>query len=206
MTNKQADPSLETQSSTSLSAFKLDPSTLLNLTKVQKTKKKSKAHRNAMKMREKMWPDLDEDTLWQRNLHDGYSSIPRTMSIMMNIIDDLAKKHTGKSVPAGKTYFGLWCRVWDENMLIIENEASYAVEAGYLGERNVSTWRKHMKTLHELGFIDVKGGAYGPYNFILLLNPYLIMKKLENKISPQSFNLLMQRAIEIGADKDLADK
>lgn len=204
MTNKQADLSSELQPTATVPALKLDPSLLLNFTKAQKTKKKSKAHRNVMKMREKMWPDLDEDILWQRSLHDGYSSIPRTMSIMMNIIDDLAKKHTGKSVPAGKTYFGLWCRVWDENMLIIENEASYAVEAGYLGERNVSTWRKHMKTLHELGFIDVRSGAYGPYNFILLLNPYLIMKKLESEISTQSFNLLLQRAIEIGADKDLA--
>ncbi|MGL5554891.1 MAG: hypothetical protein ACRDC8_06330, partial [Aeromonas veronii] len=174
MTDKQDGSSVEMLSNFGIVPFKPNFLTPVDLTKVQRAKKKTKAHRNAMTMRKEIWPDLDENMLWHRTLHDGYSSIPRTMSIMMNIIDDLAKKHTGKSVPAGKTYFGLWCRVWDENMLIIENEVSYALEAGYLGERNVTTWRKHMQTLKELGFIDVKDGAYGPYNYVLLFNPYLI--------------------------------
>lgn len=184
----------------------LDQNAALLLNETQKKKRKSKAHLNSLKMRGELWPELDTTLLWDRTLNDGYSSIPRTLSLMTNIIDDLSKKHTGKSVPAGKTYFGLWCRVWDENMLTIENEAVYAVEAGYLGERNVTTWRAHMKVLLELGFIDAKEGAYGPYNFVLLYNPYLILKSLKEKISPASYQLLVQRAIEIGADGDLIDK
>lgn len=179
---------------------------LVALNETQKKKRKSKAHLNALKMRGELWPELDTALLWDRNINDGYSSIPRTLSLITNIIDDLSKKHTGKSVPAGRTYFGLWCRVWDENMLTIENEAVYALEAGYLGERNVTTWRAHMRVLLELGFIDAKEGAYGPYNFVLLYNPYLVLKGLKEKISPASYQLLVQRAIEIGADGDLIDK
>lgn len=177
---------------------------VLNAT--QKKKRKSKAHVNSMKMRAELWPELDASLLWDRNLNDGYSTIPRTLSIITNIIDDLSKKITGKSVPAGKTYFGLWCRVWDENMLTIENETIYAIEAGYTGERNVTTWRAHMKVLLDLGFIDVREGAYGPYNFVLIYNPYLVLKTLKDKIPATSYQLLVQRAIEIGADGDLINK
>lgn len=179
---------------------------LAALNATQKKKKKSKAHLNTMKMRGELWPELDTGLLWDRNLNDGYTTIPRTLSLITNIIDDLSKRTTGKSLPAGKTYFGLWCRVWDENMLTIENESTYAVEAGYTGERNVTTWRAHMKVLQELGFIDVREGAYGPYNFVLIYNPYLILKNLKSKIPTASYQLLMQRAIEIGADADLITK
>lgn len=175
------------------------------LNQQQKKKRKSKAHRNMLKLRKQLWPDLDTASLWDRNINDGYSSIPRTLSLITNMIDDLSKKHTGKSLPAGKTYFGLWCRVWDENMLVIENEAIYAVEAGYRGERNASTWRAHMKVLQELGFISVKPGAYGPYNYVLILNPYLVLKGLQDKIPVADYQLLLQRSIEIGADGDLLE-
>lgn len=173
------------------------------LNDAQQKKRKSKAHLNALKMRAELWPELDTKLLWDRNVNDGFSTIPRTLSLITNMIDDLSKRTTGKSVPAGKTYFGLWCRVWDENMLTIENEAVYAVEAGYTGERNVTTWRAHMKVLLDLGFIEAREGAYGPYNFVLIYNPYLILKKLKDKIPLASYQLLVQRAIEIGADSDL---
>ena len=179
---------------------------LLALNTTQKKKRKSKAHLNAMKMRGELWPELDTSLLWDRTVNDGYSSIPRTLSLITNMIDDLAKKHTGKSVAAGKTYFALWCRVWDENMLTIENESVYAIESGYSGERNVTTWRQHMKVLQELAFIDTKEGAYGPYNFVLIYNPYLVLKKLKSQIPASYYQLLLQRAIEIGADGDLIDK
>ncbi|ORC53998.1 hypothetical protein BZK31_26655 [Pseudomonas floridensis] len=156
-------------------------------------------------MRAELWPELDIGLLWDRTLSVGFSTIPRTLSLITNIIDDLSKKHTGKSVPAGKTYFGLWCRVWDENMVTIENESSYAIEAGYVGERNVTTWRAQMKVLLDLGFIDAREGAYGPYNYVLIYNPYKVLKKLKDKIPVASYQMLTQRSIEIGADGDLIE-
>lgn len=176
-----------------------------NLNEAQKKKRKSKAHLNTLKMRAELWPELDIGLLWDRTLSVGFSTIPRNLSLITNIIDDLSKKHTGKSVPAGKTYFGLWCRVWDENMVTIENESSYAIEAGYVGERNVTTWRAQMKVLLDLGFIDAREGAYGPYNYVLIYNPYKVLKKLKDKIPVASYQMLTQRSIEIGADGDLIE-
>jgi hypothetical protein len=134
-----------------------------------------------------------------------YTFIPRTLSLIASIIDDLAKKEAGKSQAAGKTYFGLWCRVWDENLLIIDNETAYALEAGYGGERNTTTWRAHMRTLQKLGFIDVKDGAYGPFNYVLLFNPYIVLRGLKDQIPAKTYTYLVQRAIEIGAESDLLE-
>lgn len=175
----------------------------LALNSTQKQKRKSKAHKNAMTMRSELWPDLDEGLLWRRNVNDGFTTIPRTLSLVSSIIDDLAKKETGKSLAAGKTYFGLWCRVWDENLLIIENESAYAIEAGYPGERNTTTWRAHMRVLQKLGFIDVRDGVYGPFNYVLLFNPYLVLKRLKDQIPSKTYAYLTQRAIEIGAQADI---
>ena len=176
------------------------------LNETQKKKRVSKAHKNAMAMRSELWPDLDENRLWRRNVNDGFSTIPRTLSLIASIIDDLAKKETGKSQAAGKSYFGLWCRVWDENLLIIENETAYALEAGYVGERNTPTWRSHMRVLQRLGFIDVREGAYGPFNYVLLLNPYIVLRGLKAQIPHTTYSYLVQRSIEIGAQGDLLER
>lgn len=178
----------------------------LALNAAQKKSRVSKAHKNAMAMRAELWPDLDESRLWSRTVNDGFSTIPRTLSLITNIIDDLAKRETGKSQAAGKTYFGLWCRVWDENLLIIENEKAYALEAGYPGERSTTTWRAHMRVLQRLGFIDVREGAYGPFNYVLLFNPYIILRALKDQIPQATYNYLVQRSIEIGAQADLIDQ
>ncbi|HCE6993881.1 hypothetical protein [Pseudomonas aeruginosa] len=176
-----------------------------DLNKVQRQKRQSKARTNMLKMRAQLWSELDVSMLWDRNIKDGFSTIPRTLSLIVNIIDDLAKRHTGKSIPAGKAYFGLWCRVWDENMLVIDNEASYAIEAGYIGERNVTTWRQQMKVLDDLGFISAVRGAYGPYNNVLMFNPYLVLRRLRSMIPVETYQVLLRRAMEIGADADLIE-
>ena len=58
------------------------------LNETQKKKRVSKAHKNAMAMRSELWPDLDENRLWRRNVNDGFSTIPRTLSLIASIIDD----------------------------------------------------------------------------------------------------------------------
>jgi len=104
-------------------------------------------------------------------------------------------------VPAGKAYLVLWCRVFDEGVVKIEVEASAAREAGYVGERNVTTWREHLRVLKELGFIDYAAGLAGPYQFVLLLNPYHAVKALRDKgwVQQGAYTTLFQRAQEIGA-------
>jgi hypothetical protein len=159
-------------------------------------------------MRKQLWPEIGDGDLWLRADRDGFTTIPRTMPLFMELIADASKRvTTGKSVPAGKAYLVLWCRVFDEGLVKIEVEAAAALEAGYTGERNVSTWREHLRVLKVLGFIDFKPRMAGPCQFVLLLNPYHAAKALHKKgwVQESAYTALFQRAQEIRAT-DLEDE
>ncbi len=170
----------------------------------QAKKRASKAKQSSLKMRAHLWPEVKDSDLWLRDddTRKGFTTIPRTMPMFMNLIQDVSKHVTGgKSIPAGRSYLALWCRVFDEGFLKIDQEAVAALEAGYSGERNVTTWREHLRVLKDLGFIDYKPGPGGPCQYVLLWNPYRAAKALREKnwLQEATFTALLQRAIEIGA-------
>ena len=168
----------------------------------------SKAQKSALAMRSQLWPKILDEHLWLRKDRDGFTTLPRAMPLFMEIINDASKQVTdGKSIPAGKSYLVLWCRVFDEGLVKIESDATAAMEAGYVGERNVSTWREHLRVLKELGFIDFSAGPAGPNQYILLMNPYHAAKALRAKkwIQELTSIALTQRALDIGAH-DLDDE
>jgi hypothetical protein len=59
-----------------------------------------------------------------------------------------------------------------------------------------------LKILHELGFIDLKGGASGDASYALILNPYKVIQEHHDKKTPgmreDKYNALVARAIELG--------
>ena len=181
------------------------PDVLLSALDVKQGKtRRNKAKQNTLQMRKHLWPDLRESDLWLREdrTRKGYTTMPRTIPLFMNLISDISKHVTGgKAVPAGRTYLVLWCRVFDEGFLKIDNEAAAALEAGYSGERNVTTWREHIRVLKDLGFIDYKEGPVGPFQYVLMLNPYRVVKALNAKgwVQQASYTALFQRATDIGA-------
>jgi hypothetical protein len=170
----------------------------------QSKKRASKAKQNSLKMRAHLWPEVGDSALWLRedDTRKGFTTMPRTMPAFINLIQDVSKRvSNGKSIPAGKSYLVLWCRVFDEGFLRIDQEAAAALEAGYAGERNVTTWREHLRVLKDLGFIDYRPGPAGPCQFVLLLNPYQAVTVLRNKgwLQEDTYTALLQRALEIGA-------
>ncbi|NNM70723.1 MAG: hypothetical protein HKM00_12310 [Gallionella sp.] len=176
---------------------------------VKQTQRKiSKAKDDAIAMRKHLWPEVTDAHLWllDDKKKKGFSSIPRTMPILMNIINDASKQVSSKSVPAGRTYLVLWCRVFGEGIVKIENETVAASEAGYVSERGITTWREHLRVLKELGFIDYKQGPAGPMQFILLHNPYFVVKDIRAKkwLQEGQYTAFLHRAMEIGAAPDLA--
>lgn len=172
------------------------------LTERAAKKRLSKAQKATLAMRKQLWPHITDEHLWLRTDRDGFTTIPRTMPLFIELIADASKRVTaGKSVPAGKAYLVLWCRVFDEGLVKIEVEAAAAKEAGYTGERNITTWREHLRVLKELGFIDYAAGLAGPCQFVLLLNPYHAVKALHAKgwVQQTAYTTLFQRAQEIRA-------
>ena len=169
----------------------------------QKKARASKMSSITLELRKRCWPDIDSKPLWKRTEKDGYTTMPRTMPQIFQIMDHLAPKGT----PVSQTYLCLWCRVFDESMVTIENEREMASEAGFNGQRAVTTWHSRMKNLIELGFIEAIAGPAGKYQYVLILNPYTIIKELEKekKIPQELFIALFSRAQKVGAADDLKE-
>ena len=165
--------------------------------------KKTRARRikeRAIRRRLVLWPDISTDKNWDRRRSDGFTTIPRTLALVGMIADTLADKNKRVS----STYWGLWCRVWDTGVVIIENEYELATEAGFTGERRVYTWRDRIKQLVKLNFIEVKEGPKGPYQYALIINPYHVLcdHRKDQRIQEQSWLSFLERSEEISA-KDI---
>jgi len=158
-----------------------------------------------VKRRGLLWPNLNPETLWNRKTHDGYTTVPRNMGLIMTIIDDLTK---GK--PASLTYFELWCRAKDEMFTSLAHKQSFAFHSGFTGQRAVRTWTERMKSLEQLGFINIKPGASGPLTYVIILNPYHVIRRLWEANTPglteAKYNSLIDRSGEVGADDWLEDE
>ena len=157
-------------------------------------------------LRTKLWPEMDfRAVLWHRKRNDGFVSMPRTMPLIVGIIDDLTK-----GAPAGMTYMELWCRTFDEMYVSLSKSKEIAFHSGFTGQRAERTWAEKIRKLDELGFISIREGQAGALSHALVLNPYLVIKRLyegkSHSITNDKYNALVERAIEIGAGDDFEDE
>lgn len=161
---------------------------------------KKKIAKKISELRAKLWPDLSPHDLWHRNVYDGFTSVPRTMPLIMNIIDDLApgSKHTSM------TYFALWGQAFDEMYVSLQNADELAFHSGYTGQRAVRSWKERMKVLADLGFIRIASGTAGEFSHAVILNPHFAIRRLHSAktagLTAAAYNALVERAIAIGAE------
>lgn len=150
-----------------------------------------------LEARAKIWPDITGHMLWERNIRDGFATVPRALPLIMNIMDELA----GKGFPVGQTYFEMWCRLYDELFLTLNRPEEMAFFAGFTGQRAVRTWKDRVKRLAQLGFIDVKSGPLGEMSYAIFFNPYHVIKRayLKKQVTEDKYRALVIRANEIGA-------
>ncbi|MFM9976854.1 MAG: hypothetical protein ACKVOP_02250 [Sphingomonadaceae bacterium] len=150
-----------------------------------------------LEARAKIWPDVTNLMLWDRSERDGFSTVPRAMPLIMNIMDGLSDK----GFPVGQTYLELWCRLYDELFLTLNRPEEMAFYAGFTGQRAVRTWKDRVKRLADLGFIDLKSGPLGDMSYAIFFNPYHVIKRayLKGDVQEDKYRALVIRANEIGA-------
>lgn len=167
---------------------------------VQAAAKRLNMAERAQQMMDIQFPDAPPAWVWRRKTNNGYTTVPRTLPIAMQAIDAQTKGQ-----PAGHTLFCLWARSPDHPLIVIEHPATFASEAGFIGERAVDTWRRRMKKLRELWFIQTKKGASGEFHYVLLLNPNAAMEwmRREGMIQDELYARFRDRVIDIGAGKEL---
>lgn len=148
-------------------------------------------------LRKALWPEVEESELWLRTQRVGFTTVPRTMPLIGQVIDQIS----GKGVPLFSTYLTLWCWVYDEGIVEIRNPRELAHEAGFGGPRAEATWRSRMRRLEDLGFIKTKPGLAGDFQYVLLLNPLRRIKEIyDEKPKDLLYNALLGRLAQIGAD------
>ena len=148
-------------------------------------------------LRTRLWPDVTDKMLWLRKQRQGFTTVPRTLTLIGRIADTMS----GKGFPLHQTYFTLWCWVFDEGIVEIRNPREFAYESGFSGSRGEATWRGRMARLEALGFIATKPGLAGEYQYVLLLNPIKAIEKLyEIQEKDLAYNVLLSRLAQVGAD------
>lgn len=162
----------------------------------QATAKRMKMAERAQQQMDLHFPGVDSRFLWHRKSNDGYTTIPRTMPIVMQAIDQQSKGQ-----PAGHTLLCLWMRSPDNPVVVIENPATFAAEAGFLGERAVDTWRRRMKKLRDLSMIQTKPGPSGEFHYVLLWNPNTGVEAMRSRglVQDVVYGRLLDRLAEVGA-------
>lgn len=148
------------------------------------------------------FPNVSPVFIWDRDTSKRGRTIPRTLPIAMQAID-----MQSKGQPAGHTLFCLWARSPNHPLLVIENPAVFAGEAGFLGARAVDTWRKRMKRLRDLSFIASKPGPSGEFHYVFLLNPNAILEwmRLSKKLSDEIYGRFLDRLAELGPLDEIDD-
>lgn len=164
---------------------------------VTKTKRKPVSDRRK-DLRKALWPEIEEGQLWLRTQRVGFTTVPRTMPLIGQVLDQIS----GKGFPLFSTYLTLWCWVFDEGIVEIRNPRELAHEAGFGGPRAEATWRSRMRRLEDLGFIKTKPGLAGDFQYVLLLNPLRRIKEIYAEERPKDllYNALLGRLAQVGAD------
>ncbi|WP_212578665.1 hypothetical protein, partial [Vibrio parahaemolyticus] len=103
---------------------------------------KQKLQQQRTELRNTLWADeIDSISIWNRKTHNGFTTITRTLPQIVRIMD----KFSGKGKPLSSTYLSLWCNVFDEGFLEIEDKHRFAFESGFSSERAITTWTTRMR-------------------------------------------------------------
>src|SRR5579863_3093443 len=114
----------------------------------------TKAEEKRRSLRDHVFPNCT-DELWNRKLvTGGFTTIPRTLGLIMTLIEQLADRKKGKDV--SRTYFELWCRAFDDYFIDAGDVEGFAFAAGFVTRgRNVRSWEERIRELGNLGFIRI---------------------------------------------------
>lgn len=165
-----------------------------------KAARSRKIARNYKERRQNLWPELTDSDFWSKD-NKGFVCVPRSMPIIMLIMD-----HFSPNKPISKTYFSLWCRCFDEMVVKADNKIVLATEAGFSGERKVTTWKSRIEKLEELGFLKRQETFDG--DLIVLINPFKVILQLFETDNSNALAVLKDaletRVLEVNS-KDLTN-
>jgi hypothetical protein len=159
----------------------------------------TKAEEKRRSLRDQVFPNCT-DELWNRKLvTGGFTTIPRTLGLIMTLIEQLADRKKGKDV--SRTYFELWCRAFDDYFIDAGDVESLSFAAGFVTRgRNVRSWEERIQELGNLGFIRTAPNGTRKQGYVLLVDPHKVIKRLRanGQIGDEWWGAYTKRATDIG--------
>jgi len=149
-------------------------------------------------LRDQLFPNCEVD-LWNRKAVSGFTTIPRTLGLIMTLLEQMFERKKGHDV--SRTYFELWCRAYDDYFIEVNDAEAFAFSAGFVSKgRNVRSWEERIKQLSELGFVRVAPNGSRRQGYVLLVDPHKVIKTLKDaaKVPPDWWGAYTKRASEIG--------
>lgn len=174
----------------------------------KKARKRKTLTEYAKDIRELHWPSVTDDQVWSSET-GGFAIVPRTAGMVAEVVIRKAhKKMFNASSAAGTTYMTVWLHSQTSGVARIESEEDAAFESGYGGERGVTTFRRHLRTLKTMGFIDFIEESRGRVKWVLIFNPYQVVKRLhdDGHLDRQTFRAVSERAMGIGVSHELDEE
>jgi hypothetical protein len=154
---------------------------------------RKKAGAADLELRNSMWPD-SEQRRWPRENNQGFATIPKTMPLVMRLMDEMSTNY-----PVSSTYLTLWCWTWDNGFTRLNKAQEMAFAAGFSGQRGERTWRDRLKRLAELHFIELQAGASNRSAYAFLPNPHAVILRHHDAKTPgmseATYNAFLERAL-----------
>jgi len=140
-------------------------------TKMKASKAKELAKRDDVGLK-RFWPDVQDKEIWTSK-HGGFLQAPRTLTLILTLMDDMA----GKGNPVSRTYLTLWARNMGSGAVQLGDEKLAALESGFCSERRTTVWRQRMRKLVELGFVRPLQRDREDFSRVLILNPHNVVRR-----------------------------
>jgi len=164
-----------------------------------------------IELRDSLWPDAAE-RLWDRQKFSGYTTIPKTMPLVMRALDELS----AKGQPLGEAYLALWCSTWDNGFVRLGRAPDLAYAAGFTGQRGLRTFQERLRRLEDLGFVEIRPSGGQAFGLAFIPNPHVVLLRLwalkqaggaDAKVRLRleglqegTFNAILERASDVGCN------
>ena len=123
-------------------------------------------------VRDKLWPDAKHE-LWNPRSEKGFTTIPRTLPLLMRLLDTLVK---GKDL--SRVYLHLWSRSYTHGVVEVRDPGKFAYASSFKGIRS---WRERVELLQNLGFIRTAPLGDIQHYYITVRHPDAVIQELERK-------------------------
>ena len=165
--------------------------TILSPPRTRFQKPKNQAELKREQIRDALFRNAATE-IFDRTIHNGYSTVPRTLGLMLTLIETLAEKGKNPS----RVYCELWFRTYDDKLVEIRDESEIAYASGL----SVRRWRERIDVLEKLGFIKVAPNGNRRYGYVFLRNPNNVAQELRqaNRVPDQWWVAYTKRCVEIG--------